>query len=129
MDLNGFKSINDKLGHDKGDDLLQQFAQRLKGLTRQHDVVARLGGDEFVVLLKGLGSYQEEVEGALTEALHRFEVGLNDDYMLEGVKDSVVCIPSIGSVIIDEKNLDISHLLKSADKAMYRVKNKQKQGL
>ena len=129
MDLNGFKSINDKLGHDKGDDLLQQFAQRLKGLTRQHDVVARLGGDEFVVLLKGLGSYQEEVEGALTEALHRFEVGLNDDYMLEGVKDSVVCIPSIGSVIIDEKNLDISDLLKSADKAMYRVKNKQKQGL
>ena len=126
MDLNGFKSINDELGHDKGDDLLQQFARRLKGLTRHHDVVARLGGDEFVVLLKGLGSGQEDVEGALTEALHRFEVGLSDDYILEGVQESVVCIPSIGSVVIDDTNLDIDNLLKLADKAMYRVKNEQK---
>jgi len=127
MDLNGFKSINDNLGHDKGDELLQQFVQRLKGLTRQHDVVARLGGDEFVVLLKGLGSCQEEVELALTEALHRFEVGLSDDYALEGVQERVICIPSIGGVIIDGKNLDIDDLLKLADKEMYRVKNEQKE--
>lgn len=127
MDLNDFKSINDKLGHDKGDDLLQQFALRLKGLTRLHDVVARLGGDEFVVLLKGLGSCQEEVEVALTEALHRFEVGLSDDYALEGVQERVICTPSIGSVIIDDKDLDIDNLLKLADKEMYRVKNEQKE--
>ncbi|WP_029406792.1 GGDEF domain-containing protein [Thiomicrorhabdus sp. Milos-T2] len=122
MDLNGFKEVNDSYGHDVGDALLIEFAKRLKQLTRHHDVVARLGGDEFVVLLKNLGSSPEEIQGAIEDALKRFEVKLNANYDLAGINQSLKCIPSIGSVVLDNHIQSVDEILKRADFKMYEQK-------
>jgi len=62
LDLDGFKPVNDRLGHDAGDELLVQVGQRLRGQVRQGDLVARLGGDEFVIMAPGIPG---EAEGLL----------------------------------------------------------------
>lgn len=126
MDLNDFKAVNDNYGHDVGDDLLIQFANRLKQLTRHQDEVARLGGDEFVVLLKKLGNTHEEVKVAIQDALKRFESKLNANYHLAGINQSVTCIPSIGSVILDNHTQSVDEVLKQADSKMYEQKKSVK---
>ena len=62
IDIDKFKSINDTHGHDVGDQLLQQFAERLKSSVRKHDVLCRVGGDEFLVLLKDINEEKEIVD-------------------------------------------------------------------
>src|SRR5207247_7357702 len=84
LDLDNFKNINDSLGHDAGDRLLQAVAQRIVKTTRSSDTVARLGGDEFAVLLEGLATVTEV--GHLADALIDT---LDLQFTLEGVADSV----------------------------------------
>ncbi|MBX9960638.1 MAG: EAL domain-containing protein [Burkholderiaceae bacterium] len=115
IDLDRFKKINDSLGHEAGDRLLCQVAERLLSSTREGDTVARLSGDEFVVLLPDLGSPQQaarlagEMQGLLGEP---FLIGESTAYV--GASIGVAIFPDDGSLA--------SELLKKADMAMYRAK-------
>jgi diguanylate cyclase (GGDEF)-like protein/PAS domain S-box-containing protein len=120
VDLDNFKTINDTLGHDKGDLLLQQVAQRLSHCTREGDTVARLGGDEFVVMLENLG---EDVLEAATQAEavgDKILAALNQPYPLAG--DAHRSTPSIGITLFGDRQEGIDEPLKRADLAMYQAK-------
>ena len=115
MDLDGFKVINDSLGHEAGDLLLTVVAQRLRRCLRPEDTLARFGGDEFVVLLGDVGDPQEAVRVAerITEELRR-------PFVLEG--RSLFASASIGIGLGDARTKTTDDLLRDADTAMYRAK-------
>lgn len=115
MDLDRFKNINDSLGHDSGDQLLCQVAERLVSCTREGDTVARLGGDEFVVLLPGLGNPQQAARLA-NETMSL----LKEPFMIDG-SESYAGV-SIGVSIFPDDGSLAPELLKKADLAMYRAK-------
>ena len=110
LDLDGFKPINDQYGHDMGDQLLVEIAERFTRALPQSAVVARLGGDEFGVIVKG--SYEETLEGA-----YALRASLSYPFTISGQKISVGV--SIGYVHNDGRG----DLLKRADMAMYQAKN------
>ena len=120
IDLDNFKTLNDTLGHDKGDLLLQQVAKRLSTCVREYDTVARLGGDEFVVMLEDLS------ESALEAATQAETVGekilkvLNLPYQLASHEHHST--PSIGVTLFGEQHEGIDEPLKRADLAMYQAK-------
>jgi len=121
LDLDNFKLLNDTLGHDVGDMLLGEVAQRLRHSLRHSDQLARLGGDEFVIVLEDLGC---SVDKAVTETNHVVEkllAALDRPYALAG--RLVVSTPSIGIVLFDGVSAGIDTLLKQADLAMYRAKD------
>jgi diguanylate cyclase (GGDEF)-like protein/PAS domain S-box-containing protein len=112
IDLDQFKSVNDQLGHEMGDLLLQQVAQRIEDCVRAGDLVARLGGDEFVVLVEG----PDDVESMA----QKIRLALSTDYRL-GVHTRHVTA-SIGISRFPENGTDLNELLSAADLAMYRAK-------
>lgn len=115
FDLDKFKIINDSLGHDIGDVLLQQVAKRLKKSIRESDTIARLGGDEFVVLLPTLKSPEDcfpIIDKCLKAIGLPFQIG----------NRTIHTSTSIGISIFPEGGLDASSLVKNADIAMYRAK-------
>ena len=120
IDLDNFKTLNDTLGHDVGDVLLQQVAGRLGTCVREADTVARLGGDEFVVVLDDLS------EDALDAASQAEAIGkkilatLNAPYQLAGRLHR--SSPSIGITLMGESDQSVDDLLKQADLAMYQAK-------
>ncbi|RYF28104.1 MAG: EAL domain-containing protein [Comamonadaceae bacterium] len=120
IDLDNFKTLNDTLGHDKGDLLLQQVAERLNTCVRAVDTVARLGGDEFVVMVEELSLVPEEL------ALHARTVGdkvlavLAAPYALAGYQYRST--PSIGIAPFSDAPTSVGELLKQADLAMYQAK-------
>ena len=121
IDLDKFKTLNDTLGHDKGDLLLQQVAQRLNDSVRAIDTVARLGGDEFIVMLTNLSVIP--LEAAMqTEAVgKKILARLGQPYQLE---DAVFhTTASIGATIFSGENQVIDALFKQADLAMYKSKS------
>lgn len=115
LDLDGFKLINDTLGHQAGDELLKMVASRLQTCVRASDTVARLGGDEFVVLLDKV-----KVPQGVQITLDRITTKLSQPYDLGGRNLHIV--PSIGVVIDTEHYSDPDDLLRDADTAMYRAK-------
>jgi diguanylate cyclase (GGDEF)-like protein/PAS domain S-box-containing protein len=119
IDLDRFKSINDTLGHDAGDDLLKQMALRLRRSVREVDLVARLGGDEFVVLLEG------EITAADLEVLARkLLAAIGEPMTVQGC--SFVVTGSIGIGLFPVDGQDAATLLKHADAAMYLAKDNGK---
>nr|WP_246606014.1 EAL domain-containing protein [Actinoplanes toevensis] len=118
LDLDGFKKVNDSLGHNAGDALLRTTAERLTGALRAHDTVARLGGDEFAVLLEGVG--QEAAEVYAQSCLD----ALNQPFMVHGRK-AVVSV-SIGVVPSVAAHTDAEEVLRNADVAMYAAKARGK---
>ncbi len=120
IDLDNFKTINDTLGHDMGDELLKQVAQRLTTCVRAGDTVVRLGGDEFVVMLAGLGTSDRDA-ATQTEAVgEKILAALNRAYQLKTV--SYHSTPSIGVTLFRGQSATIDDLLKQADLAMYKSK-------
>jgi diguanylate cyclase (GGDEF)-like protein len=115
LDVDGFKLVNDGLGHSCGDALLKHAAERIKGLLRPSDTVARLGSDEFAVLL-------EDVRG-LDDALgtaERMRQAFRDPFILKG--SEVVVTASVGIALSTDTTRDEAELLRRANMAMYRVK-------
>ncbi|MCX7193526.1 MAG: EAL domain-containing protein [Proteobacteria bacterium] len=120
IDLDNFRTLNDTLGHNIGDLLLQQVAKRLEGCVRKSDTIARLGGDEFVVMLEGLS--EENLTAAAQTKLvgDKILAALNQPYQLA----LHVCrsTPSIGAVLFNDHQQSMDELLKQADIAMYQAK-------
>ncbi|MDR3578125.1 MAG: GGDEF domain-containing protein [Anaerolineaceae bacterium] len=115
IDLDSFKSINDRYGHDAGDHLLKQVALRLSSSLRGSDTVARIGGDEFTVILETL----QEPEDALVIAQHLREIiGLSFECLVAKMEATA----SIGISVYPTHGVDSAILLKAADQAMYEAK-------
>jgi diguanylate cyclase (GGDEF)-like protein/PAS domain S-box-containing protein len=121
VDLDRFKVINDSLGHEAGDLLLQEVARRLVSCVREEDTVARMGGDEFVVIQKGVGQPED---AALLST--RMLAEINRPFTLAGREISTSL--SVGISLYPQDGEDASTLLKNADAAMYRAKEKGRNG-
>lgn len=121
IDLDNFKTLNDTLGHDKGDELLQQVADRLSVSVRRMDTVARLGGDEFVVMLTEIGTDQHLSIIHAQQVAEKLMATLNQDYHLAGRQYR--CSPSIGITLFCGQTITVDELLKQADLAMYQAKS------
>jgi diguanylate cyclase (GGDEF)-like protein/PAS domain S-box-containing protein len=120
IDLDHFKTLNDTLGHDKGDMLLQQVAQRLAGSVLESDTVARVGGDEFVVVLGSLAESGQEA-ARQTEALGDTILAvLGKPYQLMDLEYRTTA--SIGATVFRGHQASMDELLKQADLAMYKSK-------
>ena len=119
IDLDNFKTLNDTLGHDKGDLLLQKVAQRLKTCVRDSDTVSRLGGDEFVVMLENLGRDAREAAQQAESIGEAIRQSLNHPYDLAG--HEYHCSPSMGITLFDHQS-ELDEMLQRADLAMYQAK-------
>jgi diguanylate cyclase (GGDEF)-like protein/PAS domain S-box-containing protein len=121
IDLDGFKVINDTLGHNAGDALLAELANRLRVTLREGDVIGRMGGDEFAVLIEEFAE-ATQIAGVAKKALETVTRPL----LLHGRECQVTA--SIGISLYPEDGRDAQTLLKNADIAMYRVKQQGKNG-
>jgi len=117
IDLDRFKMINDTLGHDAGDELLRNVAQRIKNVIREGDFAARLGGDEFTVIVEGIAAISNA--GIVAQKILQ---AMAAPFTLNGKKVTVGS--SIGVATYPNAGNNIEELLKNADTAMYRAKNK-----
>jgi diguanylate cyclase (GGDEF)-like protein len=121
IDLDNFKVLNDTLGHQKGDQLLQLVAERLRSCVARGDTVARLGGDEFVILLENSGHKPLEPSAGARAVSERILAKLGEPYVLSGHLHHSTC--SIGVTLFGRAPWSVSELLKQADLAMYQAKN------
>ncbi|AXG82899.1 putative bifunctional diguanylate cyclase/phosphodiesterase [Streptomyces paludis] len=120
IDLDGFKGVNDRLGHQAGDELLIMAAHRLQESVRAGDTAARLGGDEFAALVLGDGSRDQSArEYQVHEIADRLRLRLSQPYRIDG--NDVRVAASIG-VAFAEPGITPSSLMRNADLAMYRAK-------
>lgn len=121
LDLDRFKTINDTLGHDHGDLLLIEVAERIKLCVREVDTVARIGGDEFVVLLEELSASAEVASQKAAQVAEKIRAALTAPYQLkESPRHSS---PSIGVCLFYGNHESEDELLKHADMAMYQAKD------
>jgi len=127
IDLDNFKSLNDTRGHDQGDLLLQQVAERLVSCVRETDTVARLGGDEFVVMLENLSEDRHEAMAAAEVLGAKILKSLSENYLLAGHEHHST--PSIGVTLFGELYGSVEELLKQADLAMYEAKTSGRNAL
>ena len=119
IDLDGFKEINDSLGHDYGDILLQQVSKRIVSCVRTDDFVARLGGDEFTVILNGLTN-EEKIGQIINQMLSSLES------VFHIKSEKVFTSASVGVTLFPRDGSNVDTLIKNADQAMYESKRKGK---
>ncbi|CAD6555394.1 bifunctional diguanylate cyclase/phosphodiesterase [Paraburkholderia metrosideri] len=122
IDLDHFKTLNDTLGHDKGDLLLQQVAQRLAASVHENDTVARVGGDEFVVVLGNLHHNRQEATRQTDAVAGRILAVLGSPYRLGEIEYRSSA--SIGATVFRGHQASMDELLKQADLAMYKSKER-----
>lgn len=120
LDLDNFKNLNDTLGHDYGDMLLKQVAQRLQKVVRAGDTVARLGGDEFVLLFEELSSSDDEALVNAQRVVQKVLATLSEPCMLSNFEYHIT--PSIGVTLFGGGDESAETLMKNADLAMYQAK-------
>ncbi|BBP44687.1 hypothetical protein THMIRHAS_00600 [Thiosulfatimonas sediminis] len=115
IDLDNFKTLNDRHGHNYGDELLRNFSKRLRNGLKQRDHIARIGGDEFTIIL-----YQEIPDSALTRIIYKLQEDLKRPYQLFDI--TFACSASIGIAKYPNDAVDTNSLLQAADFAMYQAK-------
>jgi len=120
IDLDHFKTLNDTLGHDVGDLLLKQVAERLTQSVRQVDTVARIGGDEYVILLENLSEDRANAVLEVETVGNKIRDALNHPYYFNQYE--YFSTPSMGVAMFDEQEITSEELLKQADIAMYQAK-------
>jgi diguanylate cyclase (GGDEF)-like protein len=116
VDLDRFKGVNDALGHEAGDSLLQQVAQRLQSCVRSSDTLARLAGDEFTVLLEDVAGVHEAQAVA-----ERIQAALQEPFLVAGQQLAVTA--SVGVALSGPETRQAEELLRRSDAAMYRAKS------
>lgn len=121
LDLDNFKTLNDTLGHDYGDQLLAEVAQRLRLGVRETDTVARFGGDEFVVLLKHLVHDENSASQAVAHVAEKIRSLLAAPYQIGAYTHHST--PSIGICLFGQREISAEAIIKQADMAMYQAKN------
>jgi diguanylate cyclase (GGDEF)-like protein/PAS domain S-box-containing protein len=115
IDIDNFKVINDSLGHDAGDQLLQSMSERLRSVVRDRDMLGRFGGDEFIVMLRDVsGSYDP------FEVAERLRAEIAQPLVIDGAELFVTA--SIGITVSDREGVTTTEMLRDADAAMYRAK-------
>jgi len=117
LDIDRFKEINDTLGHDAGDQVLAQFAQRLRQCVREVDTVARQGGDEFIVLLAELRSAHDAQQVA-----DKIIAAIAAPFTVHG--QALAVAASVGVAVYPDDEIDLDHLVEKADLAMYAAKQR-----
>jgi diguanylate cyclase (GGDEF)-like protein/PAS domain S-box-containing protein len=129
LDLDNFKPLNDKHGHEVGDLLLREVADRMKNCIREMDTVARFGGDEFVVLLVELNTDETEAARQAKIVAEKIRATLSTPYLLTVTRDSGTentiehhCSASIGATLFINHEKPVDEILKQADVAMYQAK-------
>lgn len=120
LDLDGFKTINDALGHAAGDQVIADTARRLEQCVRKHDMVARVGGDEFVVLLRDIGAFDA------TRVAEKIIEVLSKPFMVAARTHHITT--SIGVAHYPQDGTDVYALIHNADSAMYETKRSGKNG-
>ena len=120
LDLDNFKDINDRMGHDMGDKLLIQVAQKLRDCIRGEDTIARFGGDEFVILFTHLAEDNVTATEQAENLAQRVRQALNMTFNIDGLQTNGTC--SIGLLLFDEKEKSKTELIKQADMALYKAK-------
>ena len=120
VDLDGFKYINDSLGHSTGDKLLRSVAKRLGGCTRNSDTVSRQGGDEFVILITEVKKVEH-----LTATARRILKSVAEIHAIDGY--NLRTTASIGVSVYPDDGVDAETLIKNADTAMYQAKENGRQ--
>ena len=116
IDIDGFKKINDEIGHFAGDVILKTLSGRLKKSIRESDTVARIGGDEFLILLQNITSKND-----LSIIIERIFKSNKEPITINGI--NILIKISLGISIYPNDSDDINELIKKADKAMYKSKN------
>lgn len=119
IDLDGFKHVNDTLGHSQGDTLLQQTATRLSETLRKSDTISRLGGDEFAVLIAS-----DNNQFKVDRVAHKIQAAIATPYQLDNAQGFVSA--SIGITTYPNDGQDVETLMRKADSAMYKAKAKGK---
>jgi diguanylate cyclase (GGDEF)-like protein len=120
-DLDGFKHVNDRLGHAAGDEVLRAVAGRLRGICRAHDLVCRPAGDEFVIVLTGeRGESARHLRGTCEHVGRRIEAAVRQPVVVDGGRAQVGV--SVGFAAMIGPGRGAEHLLRTADRAMYRKK-------
>ncbi|MBT8097005.1 MAG: EAL domain-containing protein [Woeseia sp.] len=117
IDLDRFKSVNDTLGHDSGDELLRQVADRMQRRLRIGDFLGRWGGDEFVACLEDFGDGSDAAAAA-----QKLVLALSENYNVNG--SEVYATPSVGISLFPESGETAERLIKAADMAMYQAKRR-----
>ena len=120
IDLDNFKMLNDSRGHEVGDLLLKQVAERLRSNIRAEDTAVRLGGDEFVVLLSGLGKAEADAAQMAEGIANKLLGDLNKPYPIGGMAHHSTA--SIGVTLFNGRATSVDELMRQADLAMYRAK-------
>lgn len=119
IDLDGFKKVNDTLGHDAGDEVLRQAASRMLVALREEDILARMGGDEFVGIISGLGE-EDSIHSAATIPAMRILEEISRPFDLNGIPVNIGA--SIGLSVFPDHGEAQDELVNAADSMMYRVK-------
>jgi two-component system cell cycle response regulator len=124
IDLDDFKAINDKNGHDAGDAVLVEVAKRLNSIMRNEDIVSRIGGDEFVVILTQLSTDEQGAENKALEVAERILKELNKDIKFKNLLLHIGA--SIGLRLLEPERISAESALNDADAAMFHAKREGK---
>ena len=120
IDLDGFKPVNDTYGHEAGDAILIEFAERLRTTVRSEDVVGRLGGDEFIILVHRLGADRQLANDKALKLVGKLIDVVNRPFIYQG--QTVHVGASIGIRLLGLEQMDTETAIREADMAMYRAK-------
>ncbi len=130
FDLNNFKALNDQYGHNVGDLLLQNVAQRIKNSLRNTDIIGRIGGDEFTAIMCAVSDNENNALSQTKATVEKIRQALSQNYILQdenhNIKDNdkIKCSSSIGFAIF-HGNSELEDVLKTADQAMYEDKKRK----